>query len=34
MECDKGLAYSTREHDCIPIELANCNTNKSMTKNE
>jgi hypothetical protein len=24
MECEKGLAYSARDHDCVPIELANC----------
>ncbi|CAF3963307.1 unnamed protein product [Adineta steineri] len=32
MECDKGLAYSVREHDCIPIELTNCNINKTKNK--
>jgi hypothetical protein len=25
MECDEGLAYSAREHDCVPIELSDCN---------
>lgn len=28
MECDKGLAYSARDHDCVPSELANCATKK------
>ena len=30
MECEKGLAYSARDHDCVPIELANCNAKKSI----
>lgn len=29
MECEKGLAYSVRDHDCVPIELANCTIKKS-----
>ncbi|CAF3842460.1 unnamed protein product [Rotaria sordida] len=32
MECDKGLAYSAQEHDCVPFELANCGTKKSTIK--
>lgn len=24
MECDEGLAYSSREHDCVPLELSDC----------
>ncbi|CAF2947672.1 unnamed protein product [Rotaria sp. Silwood2] len=32
MECDKGLAYSAQEHDCVPVELVNCSTKKSSIK--
>ncbi|CAF3864024.1 unnamed protein product [Rotaria magnacalcarata] len=32
MECDKGLGYSAREHDCIPIELVNCGAKKFLNK--
>jgi len=32
MECEKGLAYSARDHDCVPIELANCGTKTAIKK--
>jgi len=32
MECEKGLAYSARDHDCVPVELANCATKNPIKK--
>ena len=24
MECDEGLAYSTRDRECVPLDLSDC----------
>lgn len=32
MECDEGLAYSSREHDCVPVELSDCTNDGSEKK--
>lgn len=32
MECDNDLAYSTRDNDCVPVELADCGTNRLKKK--
>ena len=32
MECDSGLAYSTRDNDCVPADFADCRKQKIMGK--
>ncbi|CAF1128570.1 unnamed protein product [Adineta ricciae] len=32
MECDNGLAYSARDNDCVPVELADCGNKRSIKK--
>ncbi|CAF0885813.1 unnamed protein product [Adineta ricciae] len=32
MECDKGLAYSARDNECLPIEMVNCNVDRAKAR--
>ncbi len=32
MECENNLAYSARDNDCVPIELADCEKNRLIRK--